>query len=59
LGNLLAAFVLTFTVAGSVVLGIATAYTGVLALLHAFAHNSRKPAPTLVLVHSQIQASGD
>jgi len=59
LGNLLAAFVLTFTVAGSFALGIAAAYTSVLALLHAFAHSSRKPAPALVLVHSQGQVSGD
>ena len=57
-GSLLAAFVLTFTVAGSVALGISLAYTSVLALLHAFAHRTQKPRPALVLVHSQ-SASGD
>ena len=53
------AFVVTFTVAGSVVLGITLAYTSVLALLHAFAHRAQKPRPALVLVHSQSHASGD
>jgi hypothetical protein len=51
---------MTFTVAGSVALGLTLAYTGVLALLHAFAvRNPRATHPALVLVHSQSQASGD
>jgi hypothetical protein len=58
-GSLLVAFVVTFTVAGSVALGISLAYTSVLALLHAFAHRTQKPRPALVLVHSQGHASGD
>jgi hypothetical protein len=58
-GSLLVAFVVTFTVAGSVVLGITLAYTSVLALLHAFAYRAQKPRPALVLVHSQSHASGD
>src|SRR5215831_16495566 len=49
LGSLLVAFVITFTVAGSVALGITLAYTAVLGLLHAFAPSSRKPQPALVL----------
>lgn len=53
------AFVVTFTVAGSLALGIALAYTGVLGLLHAFAYHARKPAPALVLIASQNHASGD
>jgi len=59
LGTLLVAFVVTFTVAGSFALGIILAYSSILALLHAFAHNSRKPQPTLVLVPTQNQVSGD
>jgi hypothetical protein len=59
LGSFLVAFVITFTVAGSVTLGIAAAYASVLGLLHAFAYSSRKPQPTLVLVHSETHASGD
>jgi len=59
LGSLLVASVLTFTVAGSVALGITLAYTSVLALLHAFADRTQKPRPALVLVHSQSHASGD
>jgi ABC-type Na+ efflux pump permease subunit len=55
----LVAFVVSFTVAGSLALGIALAYTAFLALLHAFAENSRKPQPTLVLVPTQNQVSGD
>jgi len=50
--------VITFTVAGSVTLGIALAYTSVLALLHAFARSARQPQP-LVLMHSQSHAGGD
>jgi len=59
LGSLLIAFVISFTVAGSMALGIAAAYTSVLGLLHAFAYSSRKPQPALVLVHTQSHASGD
>jgi hypothetical protein len=59
LGSLLVAFVVSFTVAGSVALGITAAYASVIALLHAFAHNSRKPQPRMVLVPTQNQASGD
>jgi len=59
LGSLLVAFVITFTVTGSVVLGIALAYTSVLGLLHAFAQRSRAPKPSLLLASTQTQASGD
>ena len=59
MGSLLVASVLTFTVAGSVALGITLAYTSVLALLHAFADRAHKPRPALVLVHSQSHISGD
>jgi hypothetical protein len=59
LGSLLVAFVISFTVAGSLVLGIAAAYTSVIALLHAFAHRTRKTSPALVLVTSQNHVSGD
>jgi hypothetical protein len=59
LGSLLVAFVITFTVAGSLALGIALAYSSVIALLHAFAYSSRKPAPRLVLVASENHAGGD
>jgi hypothetical protein len=59
LGSLLIAVVITFTVTGSVVLGIALAYTSVLALLHAFAQSTRQPKPALVLVPSQTHVSGD
>ncbi|HEX7895905.1 MAG TPA: hypothetical protein VF447_17025 [Terriglobales bacterium] len=58
MGSLLAVFVITFTVAGSVTLGIALAYTSVLALLQAFARSARQPQP-LVLMHSQSHAGGD
>ena len=56
---MLVAFVVTFTVAGSLVLGIALAYSSVIALLHAFAYSSRKSTPRLVLVASENHASGD
>jgi len=59
LESLLVAFVVTFTVAGSLALGIALAYFSTLALLHAFAYNSRKAAPSLVLVARGNHASGD
>lgn len=58
-GSILVAVVVSFTVAGSLALGIAVAYTGVIALLHAFAHRTEKPRPALVLVHSQGPVSGD
>lgn len=59
MGSLLVAFVVTFTVAGSVALGVMLAYTSVIALLHAFADRTQKPRPALVLVHSQSHISGD
>ena len=59
LGSLLVAFVISFTVAGSLALGITLAYIAVLALLHAFADKTRQPKPALVLAHSQSHASGD
>jgi hypothetical protein len=59
LGSLLIAFVITFTVTGSVALGIALAYTSVLGLLHAFAQSTRKPQSAPVLVLSQTHVSGD
>jgi hypothetical protein len=43
LGSFLVAVVVSFTVAGSVALGISAAYASVLALLHAFANKSPKP----------------
>jgi hypothetical protein len=59
LGSLLVAFVVTFTVATSVALGITTAYVSVIALLHAFASQSQKPRPAVIFVPSQHQVSGD
>jgi len=59
LGSLLVAFVISFTVAGSFVLGIAAAYTSVIALLHAFAQRNRKSSPSLVLMTTQTHVSGD
>jgi hypothetical protein len=59
LGSLLVAFVVTFTVAGSVALGITAAYASVLALLHAFASQSQKPRPAVIFVPTQPQVSGD
>jgi hypothetical protein len=58
LGSFLVAFVMTFTVAGSLVLGIAAGYGSVLALLHAFARVSGA-RPRMVLVPSENQAGGD
>jgi uncharacterized membrane protein HdeD (DUF308 family) len=58
-GSLLIAAVMIFTVAGSVALGVTLAYTGVLALLHAFAGRHQRPQPALVLVHSQSQVGAD
>jgi hypothetical protein len=58
-GSLLVAFVVTFTVAGSVALGITAAYVSVIALLHAFASQSQKPRPAVIFVQSQHQVSGD
>jgi hypothetical protein len=59
LGSLLVAFVVSFTVAGSVALGITAAYVSVIALLHAFAQSTRQPKPHIVLATNQIPASGD
>jgi hypothetical protein len=59
LGSLLVAFVMTFTVAGSVALGIALAYSSVISLLRAFAHRTSRPQPSLMLVHSESRMSGD
>jgi hypothetical protein len=58
-GSLLIAFVITFTVTGSVALGIVLAYTSVLGLLHAFAYRNRDRNPALVLVPSHPQISGN
>ena len=58
MGSLLVAFVITFTVAGSVALGVMAAYGSVIALLNAFAHASGA-RPSLVLVASENQAGGD
>ena len=58
-GSLLVAFVVSFTVAGSVALGITAAYACVIALLHAFASQSQKPRPAVIFVPSQHQVSGD
>jgi len=58
-GSLLVAFVVTFTVTGSLALGITLAYTSVLGLLHAFAYRNRERKPAMVLMPSQNQASGD
>ena len=59
LGSLLVAVVVMFTVAGSVALGITAAYASVIALLHAFATQSRKPQPGMIFAPSQHQVSGD
>jgi hypothetical protein len=59
LGSLLVAFVVSFTVAGSVALGILAAYASVITLLHAFASNSQKPRPAMIFAPTQNQVSGD
>jgi hypothetical protein len=59
LGSLLVAFVVTFTVAGSVALGVTAAYVSVIALLHAFASQSQKPRSAVIFVPTQHQVSGD
>jgi hypothetical protein len=59
LGSLLVAFVVTFTVAGSVALGVTAAYVSVIALLHAFASQSQKTRSAVVFVPTQHQVSGD
>ena len=62
LGGLLVAFVLSFTVALSVIFGVAAAYVVVNGIIHAFAYQSqRKPAAVIsqVLVPSETGASGD
>jgi O-antigen ligase len=58
-GSLLVAFVVTFTVTGSLALGITLAYSAVIGLLHAFAYSKRDRKPALVLVPSQTHVSGD
>jgi hypothetical protein len=58
-GSVLVAFVVSFTVASSVALGITAAYVSVIALLHAFASQSQKPRPAVIFVQSQHQVSGD
>jgi uncharacterized membrane protein len=58
-GSLLVAFVVTFTITGSLALGVTLAYTAVIGLLHAFAYSKRERKPALVLVPSQQQVSGD
>lgn len=47
-----------YHVAGSVALGITAAYASVLALLHAFAHNSPRPQPQIALAKA-AKAGGD
>jgi hypothetical protein len=59
LGSLLVAVVISFTVAGSVALGVTAAYASVLALLHAFSQNAPKPHPRMILVPGEHRASGD
>lgn len=59
LGGLLVAVVVSFTVAGAVALGITAAYASVVALLHAFAHESQKTQAPVLLVSSHNQVSGD
>jgi hypothetical protein len=58
-GSLLVAFVVTFTITGSLALGVTLAYTAIIGLLHAFAYSKRERKPALVLVPSQQQVSGD
>ncbi len=53
------AAVMILTVAGTVVLGISLAYTGVLALLHAFAARNQASKPALVLVHTEGHVGAD
>ena len=59
MGSLLVAFVVTFTVAGSVALGVTAAYASVIALLHALRSSSRKPHPGMLFIRSQNPVSGD
>jgi hypothetical protein len=61
LGGLLVAFVLSFTVALSLVLGVVAAYLAVNGIIFAFAHQSKRQATVMsqVLVPSQSAASGD
>ena len=58
---MLVAFVLSFTVALSVIFGVAAAYVAVNGIIYAFAYQSqRKPAVRpQVLVPSESNASGD
>ena len=60
LAALFVAVVLSFTVACSVVLGIAAAYLSVIALLRALPRNSsQSEPPEMVLVASENRAGGD
>jgi hypothetical protein len=61
LGGLLVAFVLSFTVALSLILGVAAAYLAVNGIIHAFAYHSQRKAAVMpqVLVPSESAASGD
>jgi hypothetical protein len=58
LGSLLVAFVITFTVVSSVILGLGLAYGTIIAVLNGFARVSAV-RPRLVLVPSGNQAGGD
>jgi len=60
LATLFVAIVLSFTIAGSVALGITVAYASVLALLRAFARNSpQSQAPRTVLAASENRVGVD
>lgn len=61
LGGLLVAFVLSFTVALSLILGVAAAYAAVNSIIYAFAYQSQRKASGMsqVLVASESAASGD
>jgi hypothetical protein len=63
-GELLVAFVISFTAITVVLVGILTAYAAVTGILYAFAYRSRqrshaRATATAVLIPSQSQASGD
>ncbi|HEX3738872.1 MAG TPA: hypothetical protein VHV29_04020 [Terriglobales bacterium] len=59
MGSLLVAFVVSFTVAGSVALGITAAYVSVITLLHAFANRSPKPQSAVIFATTHTHVSGD
>ncbi len=59
MSGLLVAFVIAFTVAAVVAVGIGVAYFSVTGILHGFAYLSRQRVRTPVLVPSPSQASGD